>query len=284
MRIIESVTEMQQQADAWRREGKRIALVPTMGYLHAGHLALMRMATEYGDEVVMSLFVNPTQFGPSEDFERYPRDFERDGLLAEKAGVGVVFAPSAAEMYPEGHQTYVEVMDVTRPLCGRSRPIHFRGVATVVSKLFHIVKPHAAVFGEKDFQQLVVIRRMTRDLSMDIEIVAHSIVREEDGLAMSSRNMYLSPEQRRVALRLSRSLTEAEALVGKGVRSSETILERVREILAPNGALDIDYAELRRPDTLEEVTEVEGEALLALAAFVGSTRLIDNRILRTVAA
>ncbi len=283
MRIIESVTEMQQQAEAWRREGKRIALVPTMGYLHEGHLALMREARNHGDEIVVSIFVNPTQFGPGEDFERYPRDMERDVLLAGEVGVTAAFSPPVKEMYPERYQTFVEVMEVTRPLCGRSRPVHFRGVTTVVTKLFNVVKPHAAVFGEKDFQQLTVIRRMVRDLNMDVRIIGHPIVRESDGLAMSSRNVYLTPTQREAALNLSRALAEAEQLANGGERRGPIILGKVKERIDSNGELRIDYAELCNPETLEDVIELRGPTLLALAAFVGSTRLIDNRVLKVPA-
>lgn len=279
MRIIESVIEMQQEADAWRREGKRIALVPTMGYLHKGHLSLARGVRDRADVVVMSIFVNPTQFGPSEDFDRYPRDLERDVDLAEGAGVDVIFAPGVREMYPKGYQTYVEVVDVTRPLCGRNRPGHFRGVTTVVSKLFNIVKPHTAIFGEKDFQQLVTIRRMAEDLNMGIEVLGLPTVREADGLAMSSRNKYLTAAQRRSALKLSESLERAQRLLESGERQSERILNEVRSILEESGDIDIDYAELRDPDTLEETARIEGPVLLALAARLGPTRLIDNRIL-----
>lgn len=279
MRIIESVSEMQQQSNAWRREGAKIALVPTMGYLHAGHLALMQSARKYGDAVVLSIFVNPTQFGPGEDFERYPRDLEKDIRLATEAGVNVAFVPPTGEMYPEGYQSYVEVTQVTLPLCGGSRPGHFRGVTTVVAKLFNIVKPHAAIFGEKDFQQLVTLRRMSRDLNMDLEIVAHPIVREADGLAMSSRNAYLSDEQRRISLGLSQSIEEAQRLVENGELRGEVILKRVREILEASGGIRLDYVQLCRPDTLEDVSLIEGPTLLALAAYVGRTRLIDNRVL-----
>ena len=279
MRIIESVSEMQQQADMWRGEGKRIALVPTMGYLHAGHLTLMQKAQTHADIVVMSVFVNPTQFGPGEDFERYPRDFENDIRLATEVGVDAAFSPEAAEMYPEGYQTYVDVTRVTLPLCGKSRPGHFRGVTTVVNKLFNIVKPHVAMFGEKDFQQLVTIRRMVKDLHMDVEVLGHPIVRESDGLALSSRNVYLTSEQRQEALRLSQSLREAQTLIQSGERRSDVILKRVREILKAGKDMRIDYAELRHPETLEEVSRIDGPTLLALAVFLGTTRLIDNCVL-----
>lgn len=280
MRIIERISEMQQQSEEWRRQGKRIAFVPTMGYLHAGHLALMEAARKEGDLVVVSIFVNPTQFGPGEDFERYPRDPDRDIRMAAGVGVDVVFLPKTEEMYPEGCQTFVEVTQVTQPLCGRSRPGHFRGVTTVVAKLFHIVKPHSAVFGAKDFQQLVTLRRMVRDLNMEVEIIAHPIVRESDGLAMSSRNTYLTREERREALKLNRSLEEARMLVEKGERTSGAICGRVREILGANGDIRIDYVELLRSDTLEEVNRIDGPALLALAVHVGRTRLIDNCVLK----
>ena len=283
MRIIEKVSEMQQQADAWRREGKRIALVPTMGYLHTGHLTLMQKARNHADIVVMSVFVNPIQFGPGEDFERYPRDMDRDVRLAKEVGVDVAFSPSAADMYPEGYQTHIEVTEVTRPLCGKSRPGHFQGVTTVVGKLFHIVKPHTAIFGEKDFQQLVAIRRMVKDLNMDIEILGHPIVREEDGLAMSSRNVYLNSEQRKNALRLSQSLREAQTLVRQGERNSAAVLAQVRNILGAGKDMRIDYAEMRHPETLQEAQQIEGPTLLALAVFVGATRLIDNCVLNASA-
>ncbi|SMC24261.1 pantothenate synthetase [Desulfacinum hydrothermale DSM 13146] len=279
MRVIDTLAEMQQQADQWRREGLRIGFVPTMGYFHEGHLALMRHARTLADKTVISIFVNPTQFGPNEDFEAYPRDMDRDLELARGVGVDVVFAPTVDQMYPPGFQTYVQVEEVTRPLCGRSRPGHFRGVATVVAKLFQVVKPHVAVFGQKDYQQLLTIRRMVEDLAMDVQVVGHPIVREADGLAMSSRNTYLSEEDRRDALLLSRSLEEARRLVSKGERNGEVILGAVRRILASGPRVRIDYAELRDAETLEPVQHLEGPTLLALAAHVGRARLIDNTVL-----
>lgn len=283
MRIIETVSEMQQQADDWRRAGKRIGFVPTMGYFHEGHLMLMRKVRGEADMVVASIFVNPAQFGPNEDLATYPRDLDRDLRLAGEVGVDVAFVPQVGEMYPDGYQTYVEVTKVTAPLCGRSRPLFFRGVATVVAKLFHIVKPHVAVFGEKDYQQLVTIRRMAKDLNLDIEILGHPIVREPDDLAMSSRNKYLTPEQRPLALRLSRALKAARARVALGERNGSVILKEVKEFLDTGGEVRIDYAELRDPATMEEVGSVDGPSLLALAVFVGTTRLIDNCILRPAA-
>lgn len=283
MRIIESIAEMQQAAEGWRCEGKRIALVPTMGYFHEGHLALMRSVRPSCDILVVSIFVNPAQFGPEEDFERYPRDPDRDLRMATAVGVDVAFMPQVAEIYPEGYQTYVTVTEVTAPLCGRSRPTFFRGVATVVTKLFHMVKPHVAVFGEKDFQQLVTIRKMVQDLNMEIEISGHPTVREADGLAMSSRNAYLTPVQRQKAVRLNRSLQHAQALVQGGEQAGEAILKEVREVLAEDGEVRIDYAELCHPTTLQPTTRVEGPTLLALAVHVGVARLIDNAILKPLA-
>lgn len=279
MRVIESISEMQQAAELWRNEGTKIGLVPTMGYLHEGHLALARKARGLADIVVVSIFVNPTQFGPGEDYERYPQDMERDVRLLTELGVDITFAPQASEMYSPGYQTYVEVKDLTQPLCGCSRPRHFLGVTTVVTKLFNIVRPHVAVFGEKDYQQLITIQRMVEDLNMAVEVIGHPIVRESDGLAMSSRNTYITKDQRQTALRLNRSLKEAEQLVAAGERRSEVILARVREYLDEGSGLRIDYADLRNPRTLQEVASVEGPTLLAMAAYIGKARLLDNRVL-----
>jgi len=283
MRIIESIAEMQQAAEGWRCDGKRIGLVPTMGYLHEGHLELMRSLRPQCDILVISIFVNPAQFAPNEDFERYPRDLDRDIRLAAAVGVDLGFIPQVAAIYPEGYQTYVTVTEVAAPLCGRSRPIFFRGVATVVAKLFHMVKPHVAVFGEKDFQQLVTVRRMVQDLNMEVEIIGHPTVREADGLAMSSRNAYLTPEQRPKAVRLNQSLRRAQALVQGGEQAGEVILNKVREVLDEDNDVRIDYAELCDPATLQPVTRVEGPTLLALAVHVGVARLIDNAILKPTA-
>ncbi len=280
MEVIKSPSEMQQRASAWRREGKVIAFVPTMGYFHEGHLSLMREGRERGDVLVVSIFVNPTQFGPGEDFDRYPRDMERDLRMAEEVGVDVIFAPTVEEMYPEGYQTYVEVEKVTKYLCGLSRPGHFRGVTTVVTKLFNIVKPHVALFGQKDYQQLITIERMVKDLNMDVEIVGMPTVREEDGLAASSRNVYLSPEERKAALSLYRSLRRAEELFSEGVRESQRILEEVKKVLEAEPLVKIDYVHVCDPETLEDIEGPIGErALVAVAAKVGTTRLIDNTLL-----
>ncbi|MCX7823922.1 MAG: pantoate--beta-alanine ligase [Syntrophobacterales bacterium] len=284
MKLIKSIEEMQKLADLWRRDGKEIAFVPTMGYLHEGHLALMRTAKSEGDVLVVSIFVNPIQFGPKEDYARYPRDLERDLRLAESVEVDVVFVPEVKDMYPEGFQTTVDVAELSKPLCGKSRPGHFRGVATVVTKLFNIVKPHVAVFGEKDFQQLAVIKRMVKDLNMDLRIIGHPIVREPDGLAMSSRNVYLSKEERYVALRLSQSLAIAKNLVKQSILDGAEILKAVTSHLCQDNALRLDYAELRDPDTLDEVSVISKPTLLAIAAFVGNTRLIDNCILNPAEA
>jgi len=277
--LITKVKDMQARSEALRQAGKRIGFVPTMGYFHEGHLALMRKARKLSDVVVVSIFVNPTQFGPGEDYERYPRNLERDFKLAEAEGVDLLFAPSEEEMYPVGYQTYVEVSDLSRPLCGASRPGHFRGVATVVLKLFNIVKPHLAVFGEKDYQQLQVIKRMVRDLNLEVEIVPHPIVREPDGLAMSSRNVYLSPEERKSALCLYQALELARRRVPEGQRDVPALKAELEEFISSHPHTRIDYVEFRDPETLEEKGMVDGPTLLALAVFVGKARLIDNTIL-----
>jgi len=250
-----------------------------MGFLHEGHLDLMRTARKLGTKAVISIFVNPTQFAPTEDFASYPRDLQRDLDLSAATGTDVAFVPQVAQMYPEGFQTYVNVTQVTENLCGASRPVFFRGVATVVSKLFHAVKPHIAIFGQKDFQQLVTIRRMVKDMNMDIDIVGHPIVREQDGLAMSSRNTYLKPGERPAALRLNRSLKEAQELVDSGETNAGVILKAVNTCLTTGGGAVVDYARLCNPDTIEDVEVISGPTLLALAVWVGKTRLIDNRVL-----
>ncbi len=278
MKIIDSIEEMQGIADSLRGLGKRIALVPTMGYFHEGHLNLMRIGRTLGDYLAVSLYVNPTQFAPTEDFEAYPRDFERDRKMAEEVGVDAIFCPESTQMYPEGYQTYVSVMETTTNLCGRSRPQFFRGVTTVCTKLFHSVKPHVAVFGKKDFQQYVTICRMVRDLDMGIEIVGAPITREPSGLAMSSRNVYLRPEEMESALSLSRSLMEAKAMYEKGERESRVILERVRGIIERHPHAKIDYAQICHAATMDDIPVIGEQAVLALAVWVGKTRLIDNHV------
>lgn len=279
METITAISEMQHWANAARARGQRIGLVPTMGYLHAGHLSLVAAARQRTDLVVASLFVNPLQFGANEDLSRYPRDVDRDTQLLAKAGTDVLFLPDARSMYPEGFQTHVEVERVTRGLCGTARPTHFRGVTTVVAKLFNMVKPHVAVFGQKDFQQLVSIRRMVVDLSFDIEIIGAPIVREADGLAMSSRNAYLSPPERAAARCLSQALSAADALVSHGENDGLRILAAARRVIADEPLARLEYASLVDPETLEDVNTIDGVALLALAAHVGKTRLIDNALL-----
>ncbi len=281
MKVISTAKEMQAFSESIRNSGKRIAFVPTMGFFHEGHLSLMREGRKLGDVLVVSIFVNPTQFGPGEDFEQYPKEFNRDCKDAEGAGTDVVFAPAASEIYPDGFQTYVRVEDVTRPLCGNSRPVHFQGVTTVVSKLFNIVKPHTAIFGEKDFQQLVVIKQMVRDLNIDVQIVGMPTVREQDGLAMSSRNTHLTQDDRRAALGLSQSLFQVQALFKKGERQSEVLLQKVKELLQNEPGILLEYAEIRNAHNLEKLISIEQDAVLALAARVGKTRLIDNCILKT---
>jgi len=281
LRIIETVRDMRSWSEAERRAGRRIALVPTMGALHEGHLALVREARRRGDRVVVSLFVNPAQFAPNEDLSRYPRDFARDSDLLEEEKVDVLFHPSAAEVYPEGYQTYVGVERLAPLLCGEHRPGHFRGVATVVAKLFNMVRPHAAVFGAKDYQQLQVIRRMVKDLNFDVEIVSHPIVRDRDGLALSSRNVYLSARERAAAPCLFHALNAAQSLVAGGERDGARVIAAARSVIEAEPLAEIEYVRLCDPETLEEIGRVDGEALLALAVRIGPARLIDNAVLKT---
>ena len=279
IKIIHEPREMQSFSEGLRNQGKRIALVPTMGYFHEGHLSLMRIGRELGECLAVSLFVNPAQFSPDEDLEDYPRDFERDCRMAESVGVDVIFNPNVEIIYPPGYQTYVTVEEVTRGLCGASRPIHFRGVATVVAKLFNIVKPHSAVFGQKDFQQLVTIRRMVEELNFDIEIVGGPIFREPDGVAMSSRNIYLSPEERAAARSLSRSVSEVESLFSRGERRADALASKGREGIKAEPLAEIDYVEIRDAASLEPVEEIKQEAVYALAVRFKKARLIDNCLL-----
>lgn len=278
MEIVRSVKEMQAVAEAERRRGGRIAFVPTMGYFHEGHLNLMRLGRKQGDRLAISIYVNPAQFAPTEDFEAYPRDFARDRSLAEGVGVDWIFFPDNREMYPEGYQTAVEVEGITGNLCGISRPGFFRGVSTVCMKLFHIVKPHVTIFGRKDFQQYVTIKKMVRDLNMDIEVIGMQTTRETDGLAMSSRNIYLSPQERESALVLIRSLRLAKDLYDKGERGAEKILATVREFIAGHPCVKIDYAQVCATATMQNISRIDQEAVLALAVWVGKTRLIDNAV------
>lgn len=280
MQVVSTIREMSSMSDELRKGGQTIALVPTMGYFHEGHLSLMREGRRRGDVLVVSLFVNPAQFGEGEDYEIYPRDFSRDKGLAAGIGVDILFVPTVEEMYPEGYQTFVEVERITKPMEGQFRPIHFHGVTTVVAKLFNIVEPHIAIFGEKDFQQLVVIRRMVEDLNMGVEIIGMPIVRERDGLAMSSRNSYLTSDQRKAALSLNRSLQKASELFRSGERNPGRIIVAVRRVIEPERDVTIEYVEIRDAKTLEEIEMIEGQAIIALAIKVGKVRLIDNLILR----
>ncbi|RLB15085.1 MAG: pantoate--beta-alanine ligase [Deltaproteobacteria bacterium] len=280
MKIIETVREMQSVADAMRSAGHTIALVPTMGYLHEAHLELMRVGKRHANKLIISIFVNPTQFGPSEDYERYPRDPEGDLEKARSVGVDIVFMPPVEEMYPEGFQTTVKVEKLTQHLCGLSRPGHFDGVTTVVCKLFNITKPHIAIFGQKDYQQLAVISRMVMDLNMDIQIIGVPTVREADGLAMSSRNAYLTQEQRPSALSLKKSLELADEMLRKGETDAKAIVRAVEALIKEHPFTEIDYVSICDPVTLEDMDRIDQEALLALAVKVGHTRLIDNQILK----
>ncbi|MGH7771490.1 MAG: pantoate--beta-alanine ligase [Candidatus Binatia bacterium] len=281
MRVIEHIREMRCWSNSGRRESKHIVLVPTMGFLHEGHLSLVREGRKRADQLVVSVFVNPTQFAPDEDYKGYPRDLERDRGLLEKEGVDVLFHPPVEEMFSEGYQTTVEVERLSPLLCGAFRPCHFRGVATVVLKLFNIVRPHVAIFGSKDYQQLQIIRRMVRDLNLDVEVVGSPIVREKDGLAMSSRNAYLSSEERQAAVSLSRSLRKAESLVRQGERESGRIIHAVSAEIEKEPLARVEYVGLCHPASLEKVEKIHDEALLALAVWIGKARLIDNTILKT---
>jgi pantoate--beta-alanine ligase len=281
MKIIKTVKEMQAWVDRARLERKIIAFVPTMGYLHEGHLSLMRIARDVCDLLVVSIFVNPSQFAPHEDFDAYPRDFQRDFDMTEKEGVDIIFAPEVGELYPAGFQTYVSLEKIPAHLCGNSRPIFFRGVATVVTKLFNIVKPHKAVFGKKDYQQLLVIRRMVSDLHMDINIIGGETIREHDGLAMSSRNTYLTQTQRKSALSLNKALKAAQASVESGITDASEIVKQTEKSISSYPETQIDYVAVCDPETLEDIQIINCPVLMALAVKVGSTRLIDNMILST---
>jgi pantoate--beta-alanine ligase len=276
LKICRTIEEMRTQSRAVRRAGKRLGFVPTMGALHEGHLSLVRSARAACDVVTASIFVNPTQFGPNEDLAKYPRSFERDCELLEREGVDLLFAPAVEEMYPAGAVTWVTVEKLSSKLDGRSRPGHFRGVTTVVAKLFHIVEPDAAFFGQKDAAQVAIIRRMVRDLNLPVEIVVGAIVREPDGLAMSSRNAYLDVEQRRQALVLHRSLMRVQKLVGEGEHEAARLIAAGREEFAAEKSVRLDYFEVVNPENLDPVEDVSRGALVAVAAYVGNTRLIDN--------
>jgi len=282
METISNITEMQSRCLNARAAGQTIAFVPTMGFLHDGHLSLLREGRKRGDLLVLSIFVNPTQFGQGEDLDRYPRDFENDEKLARECGVDLIFYPDAESIYPAGYATYVTVEGhLTTSLEGACRPTHFRGVTTVVTKLFTIVQPHVAIFGSKDFQQLAVIQRMTTDLNLPVEIVGMPIVRETDGLAMSSRNVYLSAEERKQSLALVATLRMSMAEVSKGEQDAIRILESAQQRLTAEPDLKIDYVKICNAETLEEVETIDQQAVMLLAVSVGKTRLIDNSLLVT---
>ncbi len=280
MEIVRRIPRMKEIVRDWHRQGRTVGFVPTMGYLHEGHLSLVRESKRMADHTVVSIFVNPLQFGPREDYDRYPRDLDRDVEVLSREGVYFLFYPSAEDMYPPGYRTYVEVEGLSQKWEGASRPGHFRGVATVVCKLFHIVQPDFAFFGQKDAQQFILVRRMVRDLDMDVELIQLPIVRESDGLAMSSRNVYLSPEERAVAPRLYQALQLGQRLVQEeGERDAAKVVEAVRSFLAQEPRIRVDYVALVDLEDLEPVETVRGRALLAAAIYLGSTRLIDNVIL-----
>lgn len=279
MEKIYTVEDVRKQVKAWRKEGLSVGLVPTMGYLHEGHASLIKKAVEQNDKVVVSVFLNPTQFGPTEDLEAYPRDFEADCTLCESLGAAVVFHPEPSEMYAPDFCTWVDMDVLSKTLCGKSRPIHFRGVCTVVSKLFHIVTPDRAYFGQKDAQQLAIIRRMVRDLNMDIEIVGCPIVREPDGLAKSSRNTYLNEAERKAALILSQSVALGEKLVADGETSAAVVKKAMIEKIESEPLAKIDYVEAVDGLSMQPVEEIKSPTLIAMAVFIGKTRLIDNTMI-----
>ena len=279
MNIAYTVKEVREQVKAWRREGLTVGLVPTMGYLHEGHASLMKKAVEQNDRVVASVFVNPTQFGPTEDLESYPRDLKKDCALCESLGVNLVFHPEPEEMYAPDFCTWVDMDVLSKTLCGKSRPIHFRGVCTVVSKLFNIVTPDRAYFGQKDAQQLAIIRRMVRDLNMDIEIVGCPIIREEDGLAKSSRNTYLSEEERKAALILSKAVFLGQKLAADGETDTAAIKKAMIDKLESEPLARIDYVEIVDGLSMQPVEKIDGPILAAMAVYIGKTRLIDNFII-----
>lgn len=282
MKVITSADEVRAMVRTAKAEGRKVGLVPTMGALHQGHLSLVRTARQQCPFVVASVFVNPTQFGPNEDFKSYPRNLERDREMLEAEGVSLLFAPSVEEMYPAGGNTFVTVEGMSDRLCGRSRPGHFRGVTTVVSKLFHIVEPDVAVFGQKDAAQAAIIRRMVHDLKFDVQVVVCPIVREADGLAMSSRNGYLSPAERKQALALFRALSRVQTLADQGEADSGKLIAAAKSVFAEEPAVRLDYVEIVNPETLESVREVSQGALVAVAVFMGKTRLIDNLLVTGV--
>ena len=279
MEITGKIDEVRRKVKAWRKQGLSVGLVPTMGYLHEGHKSLIDRAVAENDRVVVSDFVNPIQFGAGEDLATYPRDIEADKRLCGQAGAHLIFHPQPAEMYAPDFSTYVEMQEVSEGLCGKTRPTHFRGVCTVVCKLFHIVMPDRAYFGQKDAQQLAVIRRMVRDLDMDIQIVGCPIIREPDGLAKSSRNTYLNEEERKAALVLSKAVFHGQDMMEKGERDAGTILSSMKKLIEAEPLAKIDYVEMVDADTIAPLAKAQGRVLTAMAVYIGSTRLIDNFIM-----
>lgn len=282
MQTVKSPKRMQKICGELKRGGKIIALVPTMGYLHEGHLSLVRIAKRKSDILVVSIFVNPTQFGPKEDFGRYPRDFKKDKLLLEKEGCDYVFAPGVEDMYPEGYSTYVKVEEITRKLEGAERPGHFRGVTTIVAKLFNIVQPEVSVFGQKDAQQAVVLKKMVDDLNFGVKMIIGPTIREKDGLALSSRNRYLYKEERKQAPVLYQSLREAKRLIDKGERSPGKIMVRMRNMIKKQPLAELEYLAITDTSRLEPLSKIKGEVLISLAARFGGARLIDNIKLKVI--
>ena len=280
MQTIKNISEMQKFSDRLRQERKKIGFVPTMGFLHEGHLSLMRIARPKCDVLLVSIFVNPTQFGPNEDLSKYPRDFDQDEKLCRKENVDIIFYPAKDMMYSEPYFTFINVEKLSETMCGLSRPGHFQGVATVVGKLFNIVKPHFAVFGEKDYQQAVIIRQMVKDLNFDVEIITGPIIRETDGLAMSSRNKYLTPDERQNALVLHKSLKLAKKLVREGKYDSEFIYNRMTNFIQQTKDAKIDYIAIVDNNTLKPLQKIQNNTLIALAVKIGSTRLIDNTLIQ----
>lgn len=278
MNIVKTISEVRNEVKNWRKQGLSVGLVPTMGYLHEGHKSLIDRACKENDKVVVSVFVNPTQFGPGEDLATYPRDIQRDAALCEDAGAALIFNPEPEEMYFDDFYTYVTMESLSDELCGKTRPIHFRGVCTVVSKLFHIVAPDRAYFGQKDAQQLAIIKRMVRDLNFDIEIVGCPIVREADGLAKSSRNTYLNPEERKAALVLSKAVGLGQELIQKGERNADVIVEKMKQLIKEEPLAKIDYVQAVDAISIQPVAEIKGTVLVAMAVYIGKTRLIDNFI------
>ena len=280
MKVVTSIPEMQEASSSLRRAGKSIAVVPTMGYLHNGHLSLVKIAKKNSDVVITTIFVNPTQFAPHEDFDKYPRDIEADKAHAQSAGTDILFTPDVSSMYPENYLTYVEIEKISKVLEGKFRPSHFRGVATVVAKLFNITQPHIAVFGQKDAQQIAIIKQMVRDLNFNIKIVVGPIIRDRDGLALSSRNVYLSPQERREAIVLHQSLKLAQQIIHSGARHSHEIIENMMKLISSKPSAQIDYISIADAKTLSELSTIipATEVLISLAVRIGTTRLIDNII------